>query len=216
MGRTRGTNGRGKFNEESGFAQSGALRRHLKHFLDENSICAVFQSAYRPRHSAETALLRIHNDVAQPIDARQDVFLVRLAYLTTLFCCDACTVMVSVATHMLRWRPTCRAEPPWCASRKKSRRTVSSSMYKWNQDWQLLFNFTKCKCLHIGYNNPNYDYCMADERMESVDMEKDIGVHIHKSLKVKEQQNYVVKKANKILGTIRRNYIDNIMKNIKN
>ena len=90
------------------------------------------------------------------------------------------------------------------------------SMYKWNQDWQLLFNFTKCKCLHIGYNNPNYDYCMADERMESVDMEKDIGVHIHKSLKVKEQQNYVVKKANKILGTIRRNYIDNIMKNIKN
>ena len=27
-------------------------------------------------------------------------------------------------------------------------------------------------------------------------MEKDLGVHIHKSLKVKEQVNYVVKKAN--------------------
>ena len=56
------------------------------------------------------------------------------------------------------------------------------SMYKWSQDWQLLFNFTKCKCLHIGYNNPNYDYFMGDEHMESIDMEKDPGVHIHKSL----------------------------------
>ena len=32
------------------------------------------------------------------------------------------------------------------------------SMYKWSQDWQLLFNFTKCKYLHIGYDNLNYDY----------------------------------------------------------
>ena len=90
------------------------------------------------------------------------------------------------------------------------------SMYKWSQDWQLLFNFTKCKCLHIGYNNPNYDYFMGDVRIESIDIEKDLGVHIHKSLKVKEQVNYVVKKANKILRTIRRTYTDKSMKNIKN
>ena len=32
------------------------------------------------------------------------------------------------------------------------------SMYKWSQNWQVLYNFTKWKCLHIGYNNPNYDY----------------------------------------------------------
>ena len=31
---------------------------------------------------------------------------------------------------------------------------------------------------------------------ELIDMEKDLGIHIHKSLKVKEQVNYVVKKAN--------------------
>ena len=61
------------------------------------------------------------------------------------------------------------------------------SMYKWSLDWQLLFNFTKCKWLHIGYNNPNYDYFMGDVCIESIDMEKDLGVHIHKSLKVKEQ-----------------------------
>ena len=90
------------------------------------------------------------------------------------------------------------------------------SMYKWSQNWQLLFNFTKCKYLHIEYNNPNYDYFMGDVRQESIDMEKDLGVHIHKSLKVKEQINYVVKKANRILGTIRRTYTDKSVKNIKN
>ena len=45
---------------------------------------------------------------------------------------------------------------------------------------------TKFKCLHIGYDNPNYDYFMGDERIESEDMEKDLRVHIHKSLKAEE------------------------------
>ena len=57
---------------------------------------------------------------------------------------------------------------------------------------------------------------MRDVRIELIDMEKDLGVHIHKSLKVKEQINYVVKKANRILGTIRRTYTDKSMKIIKN
>ena len=56
---------------------------------------------------------------------------------------------------------------------------------------------------------------MGDVRIESMDQEKDLGVRIHKSLKVKEQVNYVVKKANRILGTIRRTYTDKSMKNIK-
>ena len=76
--------------------------------------------------------------------------------------------------------------------------------------------YYKTGLMHIGYNNPNYDYFMGDVRIESIDIEKDLGVHIHKSLKVKEQLNYVVKKANRILGTIRRTYTDKSMKNIKN
>ena len=74
----------------------------------------------------------------------------------------------------------------------------------------------KCKCLHIVHNNPNYDYFMGNVRKELIDMKKDLGVHIHKSLIVKEQVNYVVKKANRILGTIRRTYTDKSMKNIQN
>ena len=51
------------------------------------------------------------------------------------------------------------------------------SMHKWSHDWQLLFNFTQNKCLHIGYNNPNCDYFMGDVRIEPIDIEKELGVH---------------------------------------
>ena len=74
--------------------------------------------------------------------------------------------------------------------------------------------FRPKRSLHIGCNNPNYDYFMGDELIESIDVEKDPGVHIHKSLKVKEQVNYLVKKAHRILGTTRRTYTDKSMKNI--
>ena len=55
---------------------------------------------------------------------------------------------------------------------------------------------------------------MGDERIESVDMEKYLGVHIHKSLKAKEQVNYVVEQAYRILQTIRGSYRDKSMTNL--
>ena len=47
------------------------ISRQLQRFLNENGILGVYQSAYRPRPSAETALLRIHSDVAQAIDVQE-------------------------------------------------------------------------------------------------------------------------------------------------
>ena len=54
------------------------VAQQLQRFMDVNGIYGVYQSAYRPQHSAETALLRIHNDVAQSIDSRRSVLLVLL------------------------------------------------------------------------------------------------------------------------------------------
>ena len=56
------------------------VAQQLQHFMDENGIYGVYQSAYRPHHRAETALLRIHNDVAQAIDSRRGVLLVLLDF----------------------------------------------------------------------------------------------------------------------------------------
>ena len=31
-------------------------------------------------------------------------------------------------------------------------------MYKWSEDWQMVFNIDKCKCLHIGHGNSRTSY----------------------------------------------------------
>ena len=50
------------------------LRRHI----DANGFNDPFQSAYRPRHSTSTALVRIHEDMTQAIDSRRGVLLLLL------------------------------------------------------------------------------------------------------------------------------------------
>ena len=47
-------------------------------FMEENGIYGIYQTAFRAHHSAETALVRIHNDIAQSIDSRRSMFLVQL------------------------------------------------------------------------------------------------------------------------------------------
>ena len=47
-------------------------------YLIKNNLLAKFQSAYRPFHSTETALLRVCNDILQGIDEGREVVLVLL------------------------------------------------------------------------------------------------------------------------------------------
>uniref|UniRef100_A0A3B3HT18 Reverse transcriptase domain-containing protein n=1 Tax=Oryzias latipes TaxID=8090 RepID=A0A3B3HT18_ORYLA len=50
----------------------------LTTFLEENSILEVFQSGFKPRHSTESALLRVSNDIFLATDAGHHVVLVLL------------------------------------------------------------------------------------------------------------------------------------------
>ena len=54
------------------------VAQQVQHFMEENGIYGIYQSAYRAHHSVETALVRIHNDIADSIDNRQNVLLVLL------------------------------------------------------------------------------------------------------------------------------------------
>ena len=60
------------------------VARQLQRFLYVNGIYVDHQSAYRACHSAETALLRIHIDIAQSVDARRDVLLDVAAAVVTI------------------------------------------------------------------------------------------------------------------------------------
>lgn len=86
------------------------------------------------------------------------------------------------------------------------------SLVEWADKWQLRFNADKCKVLHLGYGNPEFEYDMkrhaSDERVTlgATEVEKDLGVQVDKDLKFATHIESQVNKANKILGLIRRSY----------
>ena len=95
------------------------VAQQLQHFMDENGIYGVYQSAYRPHHSAATALLRIHNDVAQAIDSRRGVLLVLLD-LTAAF--D--TIDHTILLRRLRGYGLCGDVHAWLTSYLHNRTNV--------------------------------------------------------------------------------------------
>ena len=89
----------------------------------------------------------------------------------------------------------------------------------WSDKWQLHFNASKCKVLHIGSANPHYKYSMESidgtVQLGETELEKDLGA-LNPELKFSEHVERQVNKANRILGLIRRSYefIDmEVMKN---
>ena len=83
-----------------------------------------------------------------------------------------------------------------------------SKLIQWSKDWLMLFNGGKCKCLHLGRNNPQYDYFLGEERIESVAEESDLGVNMHQTLSFSMQCVKAVKKANQALGLIKKTIVN--------
>ena len=80
----------------------------------------------------------------------------------------------------------------------------------WAKLWQLRFNVKKCKTVHYGRNNQDYQYTMNFEDIESVSEVKDLGVNFQQDLKFSGHIAEKVNKANSVLSLIVRkpNYIE--------
>uniref|UniRef100_A0A8C3H706 Reverse transcriptase domain-containing protein n=1 Tax=Chrysemys picta bellii TaxID=8478 RepID=A0A8C3H706_CHRPI len=83
----------------------------------------------------------------------------------------------------------------------------------WATKWQMKFNVDKCKVMHIGKNNSNYTYNMMGANLATTSQEKDLGVIVDSSLKMSTQCAEAVKKANRMLGIIKKG-IENKTENI--
>jgi len=95
--------------------------------------------------------------------------------------------------------------------------TLQSDLHRlveWSKDWQMLFNTDTCKLLHFGFNNPHIDYSMDGVKLQLVKEEKDLGVTVSADTKWERQRMEAVKKANKMLGLIKRNFQDTLYKSL--
>ena len=77
-------------------------------------------------------------------------------------------------------------------------------LQQWSEMWGMGFNASKCKIIHIGFNNPRCTYTMNGIQIEETKEEKDLGVWTEASMKPGKQCATAAKSANFTLGQIQR------------
>ena len=73
--------------------------KKLIEHLDNNQLQKEFQSAYRAKHSTETALLKVRNDITMAIDTGQSAMLVLLDLSATFDTVEVDTLIRTLQNH---------------------------------------------------------------------------------------------------------------------
>ena len=68
----------------------------------------------------------------------------------------------------------------------------------------MKYNKGKCRVLHLGKNNPRYQYMLGTDLLGSGVGERDLGVLVYSKMTMSQHCALVARKANGILGCISR------------
>ena len=82
----------------------------------------------------------------------------------------------------------------------------------WSVEWKMLFNVDKCSVMHVGRQNNKHEYNMGSSKINSIILEKDLGVLFDSNIKFSNQCTVAASNANRMLGLIRRNILHKVRK----
>src|ERR1043165_1873829 len=80
-------------------------------------------------------------------------------------------------------------------------------LHRWAEEWKMMFNTEKCSVMHMGRNNKKLQYGMGGIILRETEEERDLGVIVNNNTKPSRQCAEAAKKANKVLGMIKRTII---------
>ena len=77
---------------------------------------------------------------------------------------------------------------------------------EWAKEWTMEFNVAKCKVMHLGRNNPRFQYTMNEVLLSVTNEERDLGIWVDSSMKPGTQCEAAAKSANQTLGLIAKSF----------
>ena len=77
---------------------------------------------------------------------------------------------------------------------------------QWCETNGMKLNLEKCRVIHCGKNNMKQDYKLFDKLLRKTECKKDLGILVNPDMKFKDQASATSKKANRVLGMVRRNF----------
>ena len=80
------------------------------------------------------------------------------------------------------------------------------NLVEWASTWGMKFNVPKCKIMHVGRNNPEYEHNMDNVKMTVVEEERDIGVTVQKNMKPSKHCKKAADTASAVLRQLARNF----------
>ena len=89
------------------------------------------------------------------------------------------------------------------ADRDNLQRTLDE-LENWAQLWGMAFNVQKCKVMHVGTKNKQYEYRMNNTVLDATVEERDLGVVMSATLKPKAQCAKAARTAQTVLSQIAR------------